>query len=344
MTEVTLLQLIAIIITVCCAVVLTCSPPLDHTGRATLRPMNALKRAKRADRIVIGTVIGVFENRYRKYLQMASVAVHCVVKGDVRGKVINILGFGDGNHYAADCTTSKVDLYGTYMFFIKTDSYGQYIVDEINLQSAAVAIECQRNFEKVIKRVLRRFRNSPHASRCKCQDNSSECLTCSRSRRLMKSIRRFRYNEIFPRQIYCAGQWSATSKLHTKNLKQQKLNKMSSNKDLHSFLKRDVLPQRTKRRPNAQVLPQGSQRDYVRTQVLPREVENNYVRRQSSERRSRQINADMDRRSKPQTGRLLSHRSQSLPLNQGLRSSSVYLLQSITMRLLCLVGAVLFTM
>ena len=104
----------------------TCSPPNTLRGDYSIRKSSTLNRAEQAKIIVVGSVIGLKDDRFRRSVT-ARIAVHVKLKGENISRVLNVSGFNTHRHKKhifrsdslLDCTGTNVELYGTYLFFIK---------------------------------------------------------------------------------------------------------------------------------------------------------------------------------------------------------------------------------
>ena len=195
----------------------TCSPPRSRFGDFSLKKLSLVKRAQQADMVVVGTVIGVFHDRFRSSVK-AKIAVHIQLKGNhTLSNVIEVFGFGKdtekfGAFYTSahlDCTDTNVALYGSYIFFLKVNRHKLYHVQELGYQSAVTEISCEKQFSSKIQRVFSEFRTQ-NLKELRCYDSKNDRTyrgtKCTREKVLTKLLYEFTYGLINPRTIYCSLQ------------------------------------------------------------------------------------------------------------------------------------------
>ena len=141
----------------------TCSPPKKTDSYSTY---SLLERAEKAKIIIVGSVVEFDSNDRRSVT--ASIGVHVKLKGDNVSPIVNVTGFNVSRNkknvfHSMDCTGTTVELYGTYLFFIKLNrNRRSYTIDEIHIQPAAERIPCARHLlSKDMKRLLNKYRKVP---------------------------------------------------------------------------------------------------------------------------------------------------------------------------------------
>lgn len=197
-------------------IVTACSPPNTLDGGFSIRESSILERADLAKIIIVGSVVGLKEDRFRSVT--ARIAVHVKLKGENVSRIINVSGFNTHRQKKnifrsdslLDCTGTHVELYGTYIFFLKLNRHNKlaYRVDEIAMQPAVVQIPCNRHYlSKDILKMLKNYR------RMKSNDIQCFITTRSRTRTTKKCLRRkifwkilhkFTHDNVRTRTLYCS--------------------------------------------------------------------------------------------------------------------------------------------
>lgn len=228
----------------------SCSPPRSKYGDQTIQQLSELGRSDKAEIIVLGTVVKMFPDK-KVQSMLVDIAVHMVLKSKKRmEKIIKVSGFenaGKSNrntlfvHQAStDCVTTEVNLYGTYVFFLRTNEYNEFSVDEINFQPAVTEILCDSKLRKEMKRLIKKYRKA-RKNKPQCNDfenNKTETSRkCLKHRNFTKLLNNFKYKLLPIRKYYCtirreAARQKKLRKLRRKNRKKKKKKKKTSKVEL----------------------------------------------------------------------------------------------------------------
>ena len=195
----------------------TCSPPRSKFGDQTVKELSILKRSDKAEVIVLGSVVETYPDKYGQSMS-ARIAVHMVLKSKSRvKKYITVNGFDSdskelksklfASQASVDCVNSIVELYGSYIFFIRQNLYGDYYVDEINLQSAVTDIPCKEELSRRVKRLIIKYRKEKN-NRAQCNDfarsASNFSRKCLKHRSFSRLLNEFKYKQLPIRKFFCS--------------------------------------------------------------------------------------------------------------------------------------------
>ena len=195
----------------------TCSPPRSKFGEHTIKEQSILKRSNQAKIIVLGSVVETYPDKYGQSISVR-VAVHMVLKSKNKvKKYITVNGFDNDLSDAknklfvsqanVDCVNSVVELYGSYIFFIRENIYGDYYVDEINLQPANTEIPCKPELSRRVKRLIIKYRKEKN-NRAQCNDfarsASNFSRKCLKHRTFSRMLDEFKYKQLPIRKFFCS--------------------------------------------------------------------------------------------------------------------------------------------
>jgi len=176
-----------------------------------------LKRSDKAEVIVLGSVVETYPDKYGQSMS-ARIAIHMVLKSKSRvKKYITVNGFDSdskdlksklfASQASVDCVNSIVELYGSYIFFIRSNQYGDYYVDEINLQSAVTEIPCKEELSRRVKRLIIKYRKEKN-NQPQCNDfahsASNFSRKCLKHRSFSRMLSEFKYKQLPIRKFFCS--------------------------------------------------------------------------------------------------------------------------------------------
>lgn len=183
-----------------------CTPPDIKYGEYSIKKSSVVQRAVKSKIAFIGSVVEFYEDRFR-HPSTAKIAVHIKLKGNEDlPKFINVSGFGK-THQNADCTDTLVELYGTYIIFVKKSRYGKYYVDHVGYKPAASELTCvEKHMVKRSRRILKKFRKLRNTD-VQCNDimknKQIKSRKCLKLKVLISYLNEFKYNGIRTRHVYC---------------------------------------------------------------------------------------------------------------------------------------------
>ena len=210
-----------ILVTVCLTrfhrVIHSCSPPRTKFGETTIKEQSILKRSNKAEIVVLGSVVETHPDKYGQSVTVR-VAVHMVLKAKTKvKKYITINGFDNdpkdvknkffASQASMDCVNSVVELYGSYIFFIRESKYGDYYAHEVNLQSAVTEIPCKEGLAKRVKRLIIKYRKEKN-NKVQCNDfarsSSNYTRKCLKHRSFSRLMDEFKYKQLPIRKFFCS--------------------------------------------------------------------------------------------------------------------------------------------
>lgn len=232
----------------------SCSPPQSRFGEQSVRQLSELGRSDKAEIIVLGTVVSMYPDKQIQSM-MVDIAVHMVLKSKKRMiKIIKVSGFenaGKNNrntlfvHQAStDCVTTEVNLYGTYVFFLRMNKYGEYSVDEINFQPAVTEISCSAKLSKELKHLIKKYRKSrKNKSQCNDFENSKTNTSrkCLKHRHFTQLLNNFKYKLLPIRKYYCSIKLEAIKQREKKRKNRKNRKKKKKNNNNKELQMRDII-------------------------------------------------------------------------------------------------------
>ena len=195
----------------------SCSPPRSKFGENTIKEQSVLKRSNKAEIVVLGSVVETYPDKYGQSVTVR-VAVHMVLKAKSKvKKYITINGFDNdpkdvknkffASQASVDCVNSVVELYGSYIFFIRESQYGDYYTDEVNLQPAVAEIPCKEELSKRVKRLIIKYRKEKN-NQAQCNDfarsSSNYTRKCLKHRSFSRLVNEFKYKQLPIRKFFCS--------------------------------------------------------------------------------------------------------------------------------------------
>lgn len=195
----------------------SCSPPRTKFGETTIKEQSILKRSNKAEIVVLGSVVETHPDKYGQSVTVR-VAVHMVLKAKTKvKKYITINGFDNdpkdvknkffASQASMDCVNSVVELYGSYIFFIRESKYGDYYAHEVNLQSAVTEIPCKEGLTKRVKRLIIKYRKEKN-NKVQCNDfarsSSNYTRKCLKHRSFSRLMNEFKYKQLPIRKFFCS--------------------------------------------------------------------------------------------------------------------------------------------
>ena len=195
----------------------SCSPPRSKFGENTIKEESILKRSNKAEIVVLGSVVETHPDKYGQSVTVR-IAVHMVLKAKSKvKKYITINGFDSdpkdvknkffASQASVDCVNSVVELYGSYIFFVRESKYGDYYTDEVNLQSAVTEIPCREQLSKRVKRLIIKYRKEKN-NQAQCNDfahsSSNYTRKCLKHRSFSRLLNEFKYKQLPIRKFFCS--------------------------------------------------------------------------------------------------------------------------------------------
>lgn len=253
-------QVLAVFYIICLInTIQSCSPPRSRFGEESIRQLSELGRSDKAEIIVLGTVVNMFPDK-RVQSMLVDIAIHMVLKSKRRiNKIIKVSGFenaGKNNRntlfvhqVSTDCVTTEVNLYGTYVFFLRTNKYNDYSVDEINFQPAVTEIPCEAKLSKDFKRLIKKYRKVRN-NKSQCNDfGSGEMDTsrkCLKHRNFTKLLNSFKYKLLPIRKHYCNIRKEAMEAKERRKQKRKNRKKSKSRSKTKELQMRDIINNKSK--------------------------------------------------------------------------------------------------